>query len=421
MFKKNKFIKKYKWWIIFSLIFIIHIFLRFYQLETRFHFGTDQVRMAWIIKGIIVDHVFPLVGPPNKLGSGIYVGPIYYYLISVFYFFTNLDPIAAAFFAGVTSIFSLLVIFYIVRKLFSSKVALMTGFINTISFSGIQFDRMQWEISLIPTVAIVAFYAFYKIINNSEKYLFLLLISLGLAFHIHITVALFLTIITLFTLPLFPKTKKMIKYLPASLVIFVLLLSPLIFENLQTKNVFSGSVFQYFSTSFHGFHLRRIFQLTNDAFIQFESFFTFSYLKLLSLLLLPIFMVVYCRSSLPGKKISICYLIGLFYIIPWLVLSSYRGEITDYYFATNRYLSLFIISYLLIKLLSLKKMFLTVAVSIFIIYYSWVNLNKFFNFRIVSLRNHKLAAQDAIKKGKTIDYHSEKPQAYLYYIYTRKK
>lgn len=421
MFKKNKFIKKYKWWIIFSLIFIIHIFLRFYQLETRFHFGTDQIRMAWIIKGMIVDHEFPIIGPPNKLGSGIYVGPAYYYLVSIFYYFTNLDPIAAGLFAGVTSIFSFLTLFYVIRKLFSFKVALMAVFINTISFSGIQFDRMQWEMNFIPPVGLIAFYALYKIINGREKYALLLLIALGFAFHIHITIASFLSIIILFTLPFFPRTKKMMQYSFMPFLIFIFLFSPLLFKSLQTQNIFFGNIFDYLKTNFHGIHLTRLLQLKNDAFIQFESFFTFSYLRLLSLLLLPIFLITYYRNLSSEKKFSTCYLIGLFFIVPWLVLSAYSGEITDYYFSTNRFIALFIMSYLLVRLFSLKKVFITILVAVFLFYYAYINLNNFFNFQRVSLLNYKTGVKDAIKKGKIINYESENPQAYLYYIYTRKK
>ena len=48
-------------------------------------FGYDQVDNAWAAKNIIINHWYPLVGMVAKANSGIYIGPVYYYLIAVFY------------------------------------------------------------------------------------------------------------------------------------------------------------------------------------------------------------------------------------------------------------------------------------------------------------------------------------------------
>ena len=129
-----------KLWVILIMIFAVHLFFRFYQLEERNPFGWDQVDNAWAAKNIIVEHKWPLVGMVAKQNTGFYIGPLYYYFIAPFYWIFNLDPIASPIAAGITSIVSFFVLFFITKKLFSFNVALMASFINTVSFFTISAD-----------------------------------------------------------------------------------------------------------------------------------------------------------------------------------------------------------------------------------------------------------------------------------------
>jgi hypothetical protein len=100
-----KFLQKNKFLVILVTIFLFEVFLRFYQIDLKNPFGYDQVDNAWAAKNIIVNHWFPLVGMVAKGNSNIYIGPAYYYMIAVVYWIFNLNPIASAVFAGLTSIF----------------------------------------------------------------------------------------------------------------------------------------------------------------------------------------------------------------------------------------------------------------------------------------------------------------------------
>jgi hypothetical protein len=414
-------IKKDKRWIILIAIFSVFLFLRFYQIDSKTIFLTDQVDNAWAAKKIIVDHNFPLTGPSNKLGSGLYVGPLYYYFVAVFYYFTNLDPIASGLIAGFTSIIGFITLFYVTKKLFSFNVALIAILINTVAFSGIQFDRTQWEVNFIPIVSLLAFYFLYRILSGNEKSILWLSIILALSFHVHITVAVFLPIITLISLPFFPKNKKTLRYVLLSIPIFLIFLAPIIITNLQSNNFFAANAGKYAQSTFHGIHLRRIFQLNGGAFFQLETFLTLNILRFLRIALLPIFFIVYLRDTLTKRKFTMIALVTLWFIVPWIVLSGYSGEITDYYFSTNRYIGLFVIAYLLVKLLQQKKIIITSIIAIFGIYYGMLNLQAFFKSRTTGLNLRKTFVKQAIKEGKIIPYKNESPESYIYYIYTRKK
>ena len=76
-----------------------------------------------------------LVGMQAKLNSGIFIGPFYYYYIALFYFITNLDPIASGIAAGFTGIITFFVIYFVTKSLFSEKVAFIAVFLYTISYA----------------------------------------------------------------------------------------------------------------------------------------------------------------------------------------------------------------------------------------------------------------------------------------------
>lgn len=402
-------------------IFIILLFLRFYDLETRSHFEWDQVNNAWAANDIIVNHEFPLLGFQAKGNSGIYIGPYYYYLITIVYFLAGLDPIAAGIIAGITSIFTFFTLFYISNKLFSANVAFIAVFLNTVSVFAINFDRVQGPVNFIPSIALIIFFSLYKIITSNPKFILLLALAFGFSLHIHIT-AIYFPIIILLCLPFFPKTKEMLKYIFLSIPIFLLFIVPSVIAFLQNAGHASDAI-NYGNTYFHGLHLKRVMQLTNDALIQFEPYFNFSNaIKYVKFVLIPLFILTYLYKNISRDKLLFCYLALLYFTIPWLVLSSYSGEISDYYFSTNRFIALLVIAYLVSKTFQFRNIATKVTIISLLIFYTIFNLQKFFlSTPANNLKNKREAVLRAIEKGREIGFHEGSPESYLYYYYIRKQ
>ncbi len=256
---------QHKVFILVLLISICELFLRFHQMDVKNPFGYDQVDNAWAAKNLIVNHQWPLVGMVAKGNSGMYIGPFYYYLISIFYWIFNLNPIASAVFAGVTSIFTFWVIFYISRKLFSTEVAIFAVFINTFFLPAIMFDRVQWPVNLIPSISYLIFYVLFRITQGDVKKIMALAVLVGFSFSVHFT-SIFYPIIIILALPFFPKTKEVLKYILISIPLFLVWLVPNVVYQLQQRSV-GESFSSYFANYYHGFHLRRVMQLTGDALI----------------------------------------------------------------------------------------------------------------------------------------------------------
>jgi len=415
-----KFLKKNRILVLVFIIFLFEVFFRFYQMDQRNPFSFDQVDNAWAAKTIIVDHRFPLVGMVAKGNSGIYIGPIYYYLISIFYLLTNLNPIASALFAGVTSIFTFWALFYFVKKLTNSGTAVIAVLINTFISSGIAFDRVQWPVNFIPGISLIIFYLLYKIVTGDAKKIVWLAVATGFMCSIHFT-AIFFPIIVLLSLPLFPRNKTTIKYILLSIPVFILFLAPNIIYQLSQKGA-NGTFANYIGENLHGFHLRRVIQLTHDALIQFNHYLGWQIGEFLKYFALPVFFILYLYKSIKKNKLIFSYLILLWFIVPWFVFSLYKGEISDYYFSANRFIALMVLSYLIYRVFSLKfllaKILVVVALFIFCIY-SFINFLP--NAERNGLASQEIAVSAQIKASEKIDWGRGVPSAYIYYYLMRQK
>lgn len=412
-----QFIKKNKLIIAVALIFIAELFLRFYQMDSKNPFGYDQVDNAWAAKDIIVSHKFPLVGMVAKGNSGLYIGPAYYYFVSVFYYFTNLDPVASQFIAAFTSILSFWTIYYVVKKLFSSGVAIIALILNTFSYLAIVSDRVQWPVNFIPLISLIVFYLLYKIITGDAKKIILLAIMVGIAFNIHFT-AIFFPIIIFLTLPLIPWSRQTLKYILISIPCFFIWILPNIAYFILNNSFNSNS--SYVSSSYHGFHLRRMAQLWGDAIIQFNTYSVVDIISRIKIIFIPLFFFVYLYKSMNAERLKFVYLVTLWFLVPWLVFTTYRGEISDYYFQSTRYIALFILAYLIYRFWSLNSLVTKAAVALLLISFCVVNVTKFISYHEQPLSARKADIIERIRIKERVEWRPGVPESYLYYYYMRK-
>lgn len=402
---------------VFVVLFIVELFTRFYALETKSAFGWDQIDNAWAAKDIIADHKFPLVGMQAKGNAGFFIGPYYYYYASFFYLLTGLNPIASGIIAGVTSIISFLTVFFTLKDMLNKKIAIIALFIYTVSAYIIIEDRVQWPVNFIVPVSFLVFYSIYKIINKKEKYLLLLFFALGFSLHIHFT-SIFYFIFVLLAAPFFPRNKKLLKYLVLGAAILSFFIAPLLINAFTTNS--SAKLSSYMAIYYHGFHLRRVMQLAKDGFIEFQGVFGLPQLKYAGFILFPLFILIFLKNKLNFKRNIFVYLCIIWLLIPWLVFSTYRGEISNYYFTLTRPIVLIVVSYLMYRLAKINKLatLLIVAVLAFYLYY---NANVFFKRQEVGLAVYRPIVLRMIEDDIVPNFSPGDPKPYLYYYYKYKE
>jgi 4-amino-4-deoxy-L-arabinose transferase-like glycosyltransferase len=410
---------KHKYALILIAIFASEIFLRFYQMDIKNPFGFDQVDNAWAVKKIIVDHTLPLVGMVAKGNSNIYIGPFYYYMIAAVYWIFNLNPIASGVMAGLTSIFTFWVIFYVAKKMFSMEVALFAVFINTFFLPGIMFDRVQWPVNFIPSISLLIFYVLYRITLGDVKKIIALALLVGFSFSIHFT-SIFYPVIIILALPLFPRNRDTMKYILLSLPLFLVCLIPNIIYQLQQKS--GGSNFAaYLHDYYHGFHLTRIRQLTGDALIQFNAYSFMDKFVPLKFIILPVFYLTYLYKSVSRSKIIFCYLVLLWFIVPWFIFAAYSGEISDYYFSINRFIALLIVAYFFGRIWTIKNIIPKLIILLALGYVVFVNVGSFLQYKDNGLAQREKNVLQVINKGGWIYNAAGVPEAYIYYYYMQQK
>lgn len=155
------------------------------MLIERFGFGHDADLYSWIVKDILVDHHFRLIGQLTST-EGIFIGPLFYYLLIPFFLLFRMDPIGTAFFPPIIAVLTILSYYFVFSKLFNKAAGLIAALIHAISWPTIGFDR--WMVPTIPTKLWAIWYLYSLILISRGNFSTLPILGLlvGLIWHIHL-------------------------------------------------------------------------------------------------------------------------------------------------------------------------------------------------------------------------------------------
>jgi hypothetical protein len=179
---------KHKYLLSFSLIFLIGLFFRSFELESRFNFAHDADLYSWIAKDIIVDHHIRLIGQITS-APGIFIGPLFYYALVPFFMLFSMDPIGAAVLMTILAMLTLISYFYVFTKLFNKDVGLIAGFLQAVLLYRVFFDREAYPSTLTNIWIIWYLYVVLSLVRGNFKVLWILGVLIGLIWHIHIALA----------------------------------------------------------------------------------------------------------------------------------------------------------------------------------------------------------------------------------------
>lgn len=214
--------------IVLIFILLIGFFFRIYQVVERFKFAHDGDLFSWIVKDIVVDHHIRLIGQLTS-AEGIYIGPLFYYSLIPFFTLTNMDPIGGIILITILGMATLVSYYFVFSKLFNTKLALITTFLQAVLLSRVDFDR--WVVPSTPTNLWVVwyFYTIVQIARGNFIVLPLLAVLIGLIWHIHIALmpALLVVPVAIILSKKIPSVKQVIVFL---IVLSIVSLPLLIFE-----------------------------------------------------------------------------------------------------------------------------------------------------------------------------------------------
>lgn len=195
-----------KHWILIAIL-LIAIFFRTYKAVERFDFAHDGDLFSWIVKDIVIDKHIRFIGQETT-APGIFIGPLFYYLLIPFFIVFRMDPIGALIPIILIGIATVVSYYWVFAKLYGKTVGYMASFLYGVLLSTVGFDSHVVPSTLTNIWLIWFFYTVVMITRGNYNVLPLLGLLVGLIWHIHIAllpalIAVPLAMIAVWKLPTF--------------------------------------------------------------------------------------------------------------------------------------------------------------------------------------------------------------------------
>ncbi len=210
---------------------ILGFFVRTYDFKYRFNYTHDADLAAWVVKDIVVDHHFRLIGQLTS-SPGIFIGALYYYLQIPFFWLSGMDPVGTIWLSVGVSLLGIASVWYVLGTYGSLIYAVSWLVANT-------------EREIVPTVPVFLwsiwfYHTLVKLWNGEKKWLYVAVILISLIWHFNLALILGAPLLLLAIL------KNIKTYSPREIVLPLLLalflnLPLLVFETrhgfVQTKSL----------------------------------------------------------------------------------------------------------------------------------------------------------------------------------------
>jgi len=321
-------------------LFILTAFLRFYRLPDYMTFLGDEGRDALMIKRILVEHDFPLLGPPTSVGN-IYLGPLYYYMMAVPMAIWWLNPVAAVAMVATIGISTVFLIYFLAKRWFGLWPGLLVATLYSISPVNIIYSRSSWNPNPAPFFALLAVLGLDQARRTKNFRWFILTGgALAAAVQMHYLALILLPIFGLFWIFEYKKRSDYNYYTQGSIgaiIIFCFLISPLVIFDFRYNFLNYKAMVSMFSTKSEAISFNLFDKLSKVGDIYYYKL-VLRYLvvgqNLLAWvvgtgILLSIGIFLKKRKELPDfwpYRLLIVWLLG-----GLIGLSFYKGEVYDHY------------------------------------------------------------------------------------------
>lgn len=164
MFNKTKIVNFFKQYFLF-IILICAFLLRTYKGPELFFWNVDEDIVGLTVRRIFFDHKPQLIGFP--VPGGIYLGPLYYYLVSIPYLMSAFDPLKFYIFSALLGTVTTFLIYKVGLVLFEKKfIAIVASFIFATSYLANVNSRFLNGLSIAPILALLTYFFLAKIIKQ---------------------------------------------------------------------------------------------------------------------------------------------------------------------------------------------------------------------------------------------------------------
>lgn len=173
-------------------------------------FGYDQARDALQSISIIKNLHPKIIGPTTDI-RGLFHSPLYWYIVSPFYYLSGGDPVVARIPMVFINVLNILFIYFIAKQILKNeKIALLSSLLMAVSFEAVQYAR--WLSNPPPALLTTAifFYGFWLVLKKKPLGLPLMLFIWGFSVDFQFFLAYQLLFLIAAAVYLFLKDKKTI-------------------------------------------------------------------------------------------------------------------------------------------------------------------------------------------------------------------
>ncbi len=434
------------------LLLLLGAYLRLYKISQYMTFLGDEGRDMLVIKHMIVDHKFTLLGPTASVG-GFFLGPIYYYFMLPFVWAWHMDPSGAAVMVALAGVATIYLVYRIGKDFFDEWVGLIAASLYTVSPVVIAYSRSSWNPNLVPLFSCALIYLLWSTIaKKQEKNLFWIGLILGMGIQLHYLFLFLFPVVGIWFL-LFGRQKKMLRFYGLGVIGFLIGYGPFLAFELRHGFPNTLSIIRFLQTGQDtGFEWAKFVAIISDV-----SFRLFGRLVLrlpqpevlvkasatavlwwavgvkfflwasLALLLSYISGKVHFpasskRTKEDYPKFLASVLLVLWFVIPLCLFGLYKKGIYDYYFGLFFALP-FLLTALTLRVLSVRTLGKVLAIGVlgYLLYFNWQG-RPFVNPPNNQLGQARKIAQEAMDKtgGKPFNFallaNSNSDHAYRYFF-----
>lgn len=366
-------------------LLVFAAFLRLYRIADYMTFLGDEGRDALVVKRILVDHKFTLLGPTASVG-GFFLGPFYYYLMVPFLWAFRLSPVGPAVMVALFGIATVRLVYQVGKDFFDASTGLAAAFLYALSPLVIYHSRSSWNPNLMPFFSLLIIWFSWKAVRQKKP---IILLVIGFLFGILIQLhylALFLAVVIAVYF-LFNWRFKNWKYYPAALIGFIAGWSPFIIFELRHRFPNFRTLYQFI---FHGKETGLVAIkfwpiVTNVSLRLFLNIVTNNQ-KILALIFLYGSLIMLFWKIAKGRQIQAKILLGLWFLLGVGLFGFYKKGIYDYYFGFMFPLPFLLVAYFLAQLGKLNKILGGVAVG----FYIWAVIANLRSFPFLRLPNRQM-------------------------------
>lgn len=301
--------------LIFIVIIVIALILRFYNFSDRVVFWSEQAR-SLVVSGNYINEKFSLLGQEyfrvDSNSHRLFSGAVFNYSLVPLLLITNYDPILITGFFALLNVFTGIVIYLVVKKVFDSKLALLSMFFFLFNSFMIYHSLFIWNYNYLPIVGICIVYLLWSYFKDrSFRKTFLLGVLSGLGVSIQY---LFIPFGIMVFLAIFFRSKNKLK----DIVAFVLGTSlgnlPMVLFDLRHNFYHLRTLWQYALDTINGisdagFSYYYLLPLW-PVFSIFGAYLLYGILKLKTVLIMVV-VIIYLYFNLTSSKVSFVSPLGM--------------------------------------------------------------------------------------------------------------